>query len=70
MWRQSPSLGSAVTTYPVSPCIGICIIDPASGFCRGCARTLLEIAGWFDYPAEEKRRIIEALARRQRKLDR
>jgi predicted Fe-S protein YdhL (DUF1289 family) len=30
----------------VSPCINICEIDPASGLCRGCARTTDEITGW------------------------
>ena len=29
-----------------SPCTGICAIDPASGWCRGCGRTLAEIARW------------------------
>jgi uncharacterized protein len=59
-----------VTTDPISPCIGICIMDPASGFCRGCARTIEEIARWLDYSAEEKRRIIAALARRHPPLER
>lgn len=29
-----------------SPCIGICAMDEATGWCRGCARTRDEIAGW------------------------
>ncbi len=29
-----------------SPCISICRIDDASGFCAGCLRTIDEIAGW------------------------
>jgi len=29
-----------------SPCISICRIDPATGLCEGCVRTLDEIAGW------------------------
>ena len=29
-----------------SPCIGICRMDEASGYCIGCARTLDEIASW------------------------
>ena len=58
-----------VTSTPLSPCIGVCIIDPASGFCRGCARTIREIAGWLDFAAEERRRIIEALPARPRPTD-
>lgn len=29
-----------------SPCVSVCVLDPASGFCRGCFRTIQEIAGW------------------------
>jgi hypothetical protein len=50
---------------PISPCIGVCILDPASGFCRGCYRTIGEIAGWLDLTAEEKHRVLaEATARK------
>lgn len=30
----------------VSPCVGICKLDDATGFCLGCARTGDEIAEW------------------------
>lgn len=53
---------------PISPCIGVCIIDPASGFCLGCARTIPEIAGWLDFSPEEKRRLLAALAERKRHI--
>ena len=34
-------------TRPVkSPCVSVCRIDPASGLCDGCQRTLDEIAAW------------------------
>ncbi|WP_073629134.1 DUF1289 domain-containing protein [Pseudoxanthobacter soli] len=29
-----------------SPCIRLCAIDGATGLCRGCGRTLDEIAAW------------------------
>jgi predicted Fe-S protein YdhL (DUF1289 family) len=29
-----------------TPCIAVCLIDPASGLCFGCGRTLPEIARW------------------------
>lgn len=29
-----------------SPCIKVCSIEPRTGFCRGCGRTLPEIANW------------------------
>ena len=32
---------------PVStPCIKLCIIDPPSGLCQGCGRTVTEIQVW------------------------
>lgn len=36
-----------------TPCVKICVIDPASGLCRGCLRSLDEIAAWgaMDEPA-------------------
>jgi uncharacterized protein len=29
-----------------SPCISVCQMDEATSYCRGCYRTLEEIAGW------------------------
>jgi predicted Fe-S protein YdhL (DUF1289 family) len=29
-----------------SPCVSVCRMDEASGWCLGCARTLDEIAAW------------------------
>jgi predicted Fe-S protein YdhL (DUF1289 family) len=29
-----------------SPCINVCRLDPATGWCQGCARTIDEIARW------------------------
>lgn len=50
---------------PPSPCAAICIIDPATGFCRGCGRTIGEIAGWSAFSPEEKWRVLAALPERQ-----
>lgn len=48
-----------------SPCTGICTIDPATGWCEGCARTIDEIVDWpFASPAE-RAAILEELARRK-----
>jgi uncharacterized protein len=50
-----------------SPCIKVCVIDPASGLCSGCGRTLAEIAAWASLDAGERRRIVAELpARRTR----
>lgn len=29
-----------------SPCIGVCKMEPATGWCGGCFRTIDEIASW------------------------
>jgi uncharacterized protein len=51
---------------PGSPCIGICLIDPATRRCRGCLRYIDEIATWYDASAAEKRAILALLAERRR----
>jgi predicted Fe-S protein YdhL (DUF1289 family) len=47
-----------------SPCIKVCVVDPASGFCIGCGRTREEIASWLDISAGERRRVMRALPER------
>jgi predicted Fe-S protein YdhL (DUF1289 family) len=44
-----------------TPCIKVCVIDPASGLCQGCGRTLDEIALWGSMSGEERRRIMGEL---------
>ncbi|WP_079729914.1 DUF1289 domain-containing protein [Novosphingobium mathurense] len=48
-----------------SPCTGVCRIDPGSGFCLGCKRTMDEIADWPMLPAKGKRAILARLAGRE-----
>jgi hypothetical protein len=40
-------------------------MDPKTGFCRGCWRTIEEIAGWLSYGVEEKRRVLAAVGARR-----
>ena len=44
-----------------SPCEKICIVDAASGLCRGCARSLFEIERWTAYSDSERSRIMAEL---------
>ena len=46
---------------PPSPCIGICVINPNTQLCEGCARTLDEIAAWWEYTAAQKCAVIDQL---------
>jgi uncharacterized protein len=47
-----------------SPCLKVCVLDPGSEHCVGCGRTLVEIAGWAAFSAEERRRIMAELPAR------
>jgi predicted Fe-S protein YdhL (DUF1289 family) len=47
-----------------SPCTKVCIIDPRSGLCRGCGRTLDEIARWGSFSDVERDRIMAELPAR------
>lgn len=47
-----------------SPCIKVCVIDPASKLCQGCGRTLQEIAQWSRLPEAERLAIMATLAER------
>jgi predicted Fe-S protein YdhL (DUF1289 family) len=48
-----------------SPCNNVCQLDPDTGYCRGCLRTIEEIAGWVDYSNEEKLAVLERLEERK-----
>ena len=51
-----------------TPCIKICVLDPASGLCSGCGRSLDEIADWGRFSDAERRRIMGELPERMKKL--
>ncbi|TGK61970.1 DUF1289 domain-containing protein [Leptospira wolffii] len=40
-----------------SPCIKICQMDPETGLCEGCFRTLDEIGRWTMYTEEQRKEI-------------
>ncbi|HWV42266.1 DUF1289 domain-containing protein [Pseudorhodoplanes sp.] len=44
-----------------TPCLKICVLEPGSKLCRGCGRTIDEIAGWGTMPGHERRRIMALL---------
>ena len=48
-----------------SPCNSVCIVDPVTGLCGGCFRTLEEISGWIEFSTAEKRTVIAALDARR-----
>jgi len=61
-----PLLPARALATPVpSPCSSVCRIDPASGFCEGCWRTLDEIVAWSTLSDQEKRAVWTELERRR-----
>jgi predicted Fe-S protein YdhL (DUF1289 family) len=47
-----------------TPCTKVCVVDPISGLCRGCGRSLAEIASWTSLSVEERRRVMAELPNR------
>jgi len=62
-----PAKPPAASESPVpSPCISVCRIDNASGYCVGCLRTLDEIACWGGMTDDERRRVLDRVEERRR----
>ena len=52
-----------------SPCVDVCEIDAASGWCAGCMRTLDEIAAWSSLAAPAQRAVWKQLPVRRRQFE-
>lgn len=51
-----------------SPCINVCSMNPHSGLCEGCLRTIDEIAEWSTASQDRKRAVWIEIKRRQVEL--
>ena len=51
-----------------SPCVNVCVMDEESGVCRGCYRSLDEVARWSIMRDAEKRVVIALLEARKSKM--
>jgi hypothetical protein len=51
-----------------TPCDKVCTLDGASGLCRGCGRTVGEIARWTTYTDAERSQVMAELPQRLRAL--
>ena len=59
------ALRIAATDAPAaSPCVSVCQMDEATGYCEGCLRTIDEIMDWGALDEPAKRAIWRQLARR------
>ena len=48
-----------------SPCVSVCQMDETTGWCKGCWRTLDEIAHWSVLDESEKLAVWHDIERRQ-----
>jgi predicted Fe-S protein YdhL (DUF1289 family) len=52
-----------------TPCIKVCCVEPESGLCLGCYRTLPEIAQWMRFTPDQRATITAELPNRRDRLD-
>lgn len=68
--RYRVNLGDVALVSPVpSPCIDVCRMDESTGWCRGCQRTIDEIAAWSSLSEDGRREVwVRLLCRRGQQL--
>lgn len=49
---------------PDSPCVRVCVVNPVSGLCLGCLRSIDEIAAWSGMTVAERRAVLAELPSR------
>ena len=49
-----------------SPCTNVCQLNPRTGWCEGCARTMDEITRWPLVSDDERRAILARLPERRK----
>jgi predicted Fe-S protein YdhL (DUF1289 family) len=62
---NAPSLAAVA-----SPCINVCQMDAATGWCAGCLRNLDEIGCWSRLDDDAKRAVCAELPRRRQEWQR
>jgi predicted Fe-S protein YdhL (DUF1289 family) len=50
---------------PPSPCISVCRLSDATGWCEGCFRTIDEIRDWIILTPDERRAVLARVAERR-----
>ncbi len=48
-----------------SPCVSVCVMNPATGWCEGCFRTIQEIGGWLSMSPEQRAAVMTLLPSRR-----
>ena len=52
----------------MSPCINVCVLDPATGWCLGCGRSGDEVEEWSAATDARRQAILDQLAARMEAL--
>jgi len=53
-----------------TPCTRVCTLDPATGLCLGCGRSLAEITRWTQMSDAERAHLMAELERRRQQVSR
>jgi predicted Fe-S protein YdhL (DUF1289 family) len=56
---------AAAAIVVASPCVSLCQMHADTGWCRGCLRTLGEIAGWSQLDNPGKHAVLQQLQARR-----
>ncbi|MDN7177491.1 DUF1289 domain-containing protein [Caballeronia sp. SEWSISQ10-4 2] len=55
-----------MTEAVASPCIDVCRMNPSTGLCDGCFRTIDEIAGWSSFDDTRKAAVLKQAEARKK----
>ena len=47
-----------------SPCVSVCVMNPVTGWCEGCLRSLAEIGDWAQADDAAKRQVWRTIGKR------
>ena len=61
---MASKVSARLVTTIESPCIQVCEIDPGTRLCRGCRRSIDEIAVWSSMTPAERTLVMQDLRRR------
>jgi predicted Fe-S protein YdhL (DUF1289 family) len=64
--EPEPAAADIAHAHVASPCVQVCLYDRDFDACRGCFRSLEEIAHWSIYEPDEQRAVLERVAERRR----
>jgi predicted Fe-S protein YdhL (DUF1289 family) len=63
--RRRAERRALLASGPPSPCVSVCQMDPMTGYCVGCLRTIDEIRDWIISTPDERQKILDQLPGRK-----